>query len=99
MSSAAVVFVAHRAVWLADKGLTRVGDVVDSVAEAAVTVVDAAAFAGAETVDWWTRVLVHGTFWLVCTGAWFWVIKLKLRLSGQEPEANVFSEAEVFATA
>ena len=48
MSSAAVVFVAHRAVWLADKSLTRVGDVVDSVAEAAVTVVDAAAFAGAE---------------------------------------------------
>ena len=99
MGSAAVVFVAHRAVWLADKGLTRVGDVVDSVAEAAVTVVEAAFFAGAETVDWWTRVLVHATFLLVRIGAWLWVLKLRLRLSGREPEANVFSEADVFATA
>jgi hypothetical protein len=89
-------FTAHRAAWLADKGVARVADVVDSVADAAVSVVDAAAVAGIEAVHFWTSVALNGLFLGLALGAWFWVCrifamnkKVRLRLSGMEPEANV----------
>ena len=31
--------------------------------------------------------------------AWFWVLKIRLRLAGKEPEANIFSVDDVFAAA
>ena len=99
LGAAAFAFTAHRAAWLADKGVGRVADVVDSVADAAVLVVDAAAIAGVEAVHFWTKVGMHATILSLVLVAWFWVLKIRLRLAGKEPEANIFSVDDVFAAA
>ena len=72
-------------------------DVVDSVADAAVSVVDAAAIAGIEAVHFWTKLAIHALCLSVVMVAWFWVLKIRLRLAGKEPEANInFTDEDLY---
>ena len=59
------------------------------MADAAVSVVDAAAVAGIEAVHFWTKFTTHALCLSVVMVAWFWVLKIRLRLAGKEPEANI----------
>ena len=94
------VLLTHRAVWLLDRGVERAADVVDSAAGATVAVIDAvsdgAVAVTGHAVDGivtWGSVLA---VLVVAQCLWQWHLKVRLRLAGFEPEANVFTAQQVW---